>query len=118
MYEIEFYQKENGSIPVQEFLLLLPPKLRAKTFREIELLKEHGRDLKEPHVKSIKGNKNKDIFELRAKFSSDISRIFYFLYNESSFILLNGFIKKTKKIPERELEKARKYKLDYERRCQ
>jgi phage-related protein len=82
------------------------------------LLKEHGRDLKEPHVKSIKGNKNKDIFELRAKFSSDISRIFYFLYNESSFILLNGFIKKTKKIPERELEKARKYKLDYERRCQ
>lgn len=28
----------------------------------------------------------------------------------------NGFIKKTNKTPDRELERARKYKADYERR--
>ncbi|WP_461206066.1 type II toxin-antitoxin system RelE/ParE family toxin [Clostridium sp. DL1XJH146] len=116
-YDLEFYQKENGDIPVQDFLLSLPPKLRAKTFREIELLKKHGSELREPHTKPIKGKNNKGIYELRVKFSSDISRIFYFTYTGNIFVLLNGFVKKTNKTPEREIERARKYKEDYERRC-
>lgn len=45
------------------------------------------------------------------------SRIFYFSFEKNTFILLNGFVKKSDKTPERELEKARKYKNDYERRC-
>ncbi len=73
--------------------------------------------LREPYVKPIKGDKNKGLYELRIKFSSDISRIFYFSYEKNTFILLNGFIKKSDKTPEKELEKARKYKNDYERRC-
>ncbi len=44
-YDVEFYQKENGEVPVKDFLESIPPKLRAKTFREIELLKNHGPDL-------------------------------------------------------------------------
>ena len=116
IYDVEFYQKENGEVPVREFLESLPPKLRAKTFREIELLKDHGPNLREPHTKPIKGKDNKGIFELRVKFSTDISRVFYFTYNGSTFILLHGFVKKTQKTPPREIEKARKYKEDYERR--
>lgn len=68
-------------------------------------------------MKPIKGSKNKGIYELRIKFSSDISRIFYFSYHQNTFVLLNGFVKKTQKTPELELEKARKYKADHERRC-
>ena len=116
-YEVEFYQKDNGSIPVVEFLLSLQPKMRAKAYREIELLKKHGPNLREPFVKPLKGVKNKGIYELRIKFSSDISRIFYFTPRQDGFVLLNGFLKKTNKTPERELETARKYKVDYERRC-
>lgn len=116
-YEVEFYQKENGDIPVMDFLLSLQPKMRAKAFSEIELLKKHGSDLREPYVKPIKGDKNKGLYELRIKFSSDISRIFYFSFEKNTFILLNGFIKKSNKTPEKELEKAIKYKNDYERRC-
>lgn len=116
-YDVEFYQKDNGDVPVMDFLLSLQPKMRAKAYSEIELLKKHGPALREPYVKPIKGNNNKGIYELRIKFSSDILRIFYFCFQQNTFVLLNGFVKKTNKTPERELERARKYKVDYERRC-
>lgn len=116
-WNVEFYKKENGDIPVMDFLLSLEPKMRAKAFSEIELLEKHGTNLREPYTKPLKGDKYKNLFELRVKFSSDISRIFYFTFKNNTFVLLNGFIKKTEKTPKRELDKAIKYKEDYERRC-
>lgn len=116
-WNVEFYKKENGDIPVMDFLLSLEPKMRAKAFLEIELLEKHGANLREPYTKPLKGDKYKNLFELRVKFSSDISRIFYFTFKNNTFVLLNGFIKKTDKTPKRELDKAIKYKEDYERRC-
>ena len=116
-WNVEFYKKENGDIPVMDFLLSLEPKMRAKAFSEIELLEKHGTNLREPYTKPLKGDKYKNLFELRVKFSSDISRIFCFTFKNNTFVLLNGFLKKTEKTPKRELEKAIKYKEDYERRC-
>ena len=116
-WQVEYYKKENGTIPVLEYLLTLPPKLRAKAFSEIELLEKHGSDLWEPYTKPIKGDKYKDLFELRVKFSSDISRIFYFTFRNNTFVLLHGFTKKTDKTPPTELERVLRYKEDYERRC-
>ncbi len=116
-WNVEFYQKENGDIPVEDFLLSLSPKLRAKAYSDILLLKRLGINIREPYSTAIKGERYRGLFELRVKFSSDISRIFYFLYDKDTFILLHGFLKKTDKTPERELEKALEYKLDYERRC-
>ena len=115
-WEVEYFKKEDGKIPVVEFLLALPLKIRAKVFSEIELLKKHGDKLKEPYVKPIKGKKYKGIYELRVKFSSNINRIFFFTYSNNTFVLLNGFTKKSDKIPVNELERALRYKLDYERR--
>lgn len=74
-WQVEYYKKENGDIPVLDFLLSLKAKMRAKAFSEIELPEKHGPDLREPYVKTLRG---KGIFELRIKFASDISRIFYF----------------------------------------
>ena len=117
-WEIEFYQKENGEIPVEDFLYSLRPKLRAKAYSDISLLKRLGINIREPFSTAIKGGRYKGLFELRVKFSSDIIRIFYFLFKKNTFVLLHGFLKKTNRIPERELEIALSYKLDYERRCQ
>lgn len=117
VFEIEFYMKENGKIPVRDFLYSLNPKLRAKAFSDIELLKKLGNELKEPYVKPIKGKKNKNLYELRVRFSNDIARIFYFTYYNNKFILLHGFIKKTMKTPENEIKKARQYMEDYNRRA-
>lgn len=116
-WEVEYYKKENGNIPVLDFLLSLDTKMRAKAFSEIELLEKHGSELREPYVKSIKGEKYKGLFELRIKFASDISRIFYFTYSRKTYVLLHGFTKKTEKTPQRELDRALRYKEDYERRC-
>lgn len=116
--DLEFYKKENGNVPVQDFLYSLNPKLRAKAFSDIELLRNLGSELKEPYVKPLKGKNNKGLYELRIKFASDIARIFYFTYCDNKFILLHGFIKKTMKTPESELERARKYMEDYKRRAE
>ena len=116
-WQVEYYKKENGDIPVLEYLLTLEPKMRAKAFSEIELLQKHGVKLREPYAKAIKGEKYKNIFELRVKFSSNISRIFYFTFKDNTFVLLNGFTKKSEQTPKKELDRAVKYKEDYERRC-
>jgi len=54
-WQVEYYKKENGDIPVLDFLLSLEAKIRAKAFSEIELLEKHGPELREPYVKPIKG---------------------------------------------------------------
>lgn len=112
MYEMIYYKTENGKEPIKEFLDSLDTKIKAKTFRELSLLQNNGRQLREPHSKYIKDG----LFELRIKFSSDISRIFYFFYVDNKIILTNGFIKKTQKTPPREIEKAIKYKNEFEGR--
>ncbi len=108
--------KENGRVPVRDFLYSLSPKLRAKAFSDIELLKKLGAELREPYVKPIKGKGNEGLYELRIRFSSDTARIFYFTYYNNKFVLLHGFIKKTMKTPEKEIKKAKKYMEDYKRR--
>ncbi len=101
---------------VQEFLYSLPIKLRAKAFRDIELLQCMGNKLCEPYVRIIQGEKNRGLYELRIKFANDIARIVYFTYIDNKYVLLHGFIKKSMKTPVKEIEKARKYMEDYKRR--
>lgn len=112
MFDVEFYRLQNGTAPVETFLDSLNPKMRNKAVRSLELLEEFGNTLREPNSKAV----GDGLFELRIKFSSDISRIFYFFYVENKIVLTNGFVKKTPKTPSAELELARKYKADYERR--
>lgn len=113
---VDFYEKENGDVPVMEFLESLPTKHKAKAQKSIDLLEEYGMGLKEPYVKHITGKEYKGLSELRIKFASDISRIFYFMPVGTKLILLHGFLKKTQKTPKRELDTAKKYMIDHLRR--
>ncbi|WP_368501552.1 type II toxin-antitoxin system RelE/ParE family toxin [Phascolarctobacterium sp.] len=112
MFDVDFYRLENGEAPVEIFLDSLNIKMRNKALDSLLLLEEFGNTLREPHSKHIESG----IFELRIKFASDISRIFYFFYVGNKIILTNGFIKKTSKTPKSELNLAKKYKADYEKR--
>ena len=112
LFDIEFYTLEDGSKPVEQFLDSLNSKMRVKAVNSLELLEEFGNLLREPHSKYLSDG----IFELRIKFASDISRIFYFFVVHNKIVLTNGFVKKTQKTPPGELEKEKKYKADYERR--
>ena len=113
MWEIELYSTDTHEEVVADFLDGLPRKHRAKAFWEIELLSTYGTSLKQPYVKHIDG----DLWELRIKFSSDISRIFYFVATDTKIVLLHGFVKKTDKTPPNEIETANKRMADYKERC-
>ena len=114
MFNITFYRMTDGTAPVEEFLDSLNTKMRNKALDSLLILEEFGNTLREPYSKSM-GN---GLFELRIKFSSDISRIFYFFYTDNRIVVTNGFIKKTQKTPRSQLKLARQYKADYERRVQ
>ena len=112
MFDIDFYRFSDGNAPVEEFLDGLEIKMRNKALKSLLILQEFGNTLREPYSKPV----GDGIFELRIKFSSDISRIFYFFFADNKIILTNGFIKKTRKTPKSEIELAKKYKADYESR--
>ena len=112
MFEVEFYTLPNGKKPVKEFLDGLEPKMRAKALYGLSVLEEYGNALREPYSKPI----GDGLFELRIKFASDITRIFYFFIVGNKIILTNGFVKKTAKTPPGEIKRAKDYKDDYERR--
>ena len=112
MFQIEFYETEQGIQPAKEFLLSLDTKMRAKMVNTISILQDNGYALREPYSKYL----SEGIFELRARVGSDITRVLYFFYVDSRIVLTNGFIKKTNKTPIKEIEKAKKYRADYLKR--
>lgn len=111
-YEIELYEKVDGTCPVAEFLDELEPKMWAKVTRNIDVLAEHNLNLREPLVKPIENG----IFELRTQSGGNIARVFYFFFTGKKIVLTNGFIKKTQKTPRKYIELALAYKTDYVQR--
>ncbi len=113
MNRIEFtvvaYEKENGEVPVENFLNSLDTKMRAKMFGMIGLLQEKGNQLREPYSKHL----DDGIFELRCKVGSNITRVLYFFYYEGQIVLTNGFAKKTQKTPKDEIKLAKDRRADY-----
>ena len=111
-FEVVFYEKENGEQPAKDFLLGLDTKMRAKTVNTIAILSDNGYELREPYSKYL----SEGIFELRAKVGSDITRVLYFFYVDKHIVLTNGFMKKTRKTPSAEINRAKRYRADYLRR--
>ena len=112
MFEVDYYELPNGEKPVVQFINSLDTKMRVKALGSIDILAEFGNKLREPYSKAI----GSGLFELRIKFASDITRIFYFFVVDNKIILTNGFVKKTNKTPPGEIALAKKYKADYEGR--
>ena len=70
-----------------------------------------GPNLGEPHTKAIKNG----LFELRLKGSEGIARIFYCTLVGKRVVMLHSFIKKSGRIPSRELELAMYRLREYKR---
>ena len=109
MFDVVYFEKEDGSCPISEFLHSLDLKMAVRVYGMISLLQENGNMLREPYSKYLKNG----IFELRIQSGSDISRILYFFYVGRKIILTNGFIKKTQNTPKKEMELAQKYREQY-----
>ena len=108
-YIINFFKKQDGSCPIEEFLDSLDNKMRAKILLAIALLETNGPQLREPYSKPL----GDGIFEIRAKQGNNITRTLYFFYDGKQIILTNGFVKKTQKTPSAEIQRATKYRAEY-----
>ena len=117
MYNVEFYETQDGKSQIWEFLEDL--RIKAATSKDariqhkqaslyIELLQQNGTRLNENITKHLEDG----IWELRP----GNNRVFYFYFQENTFVLLHQFRKKSQKTPKREIEKAKAERDDYLRR--
>ncbi len=61
-FTVEFYEKDNGESPIEEFLNHLDIKMRNKLLMIMKILQEKGNQLREPYSKHL----DDGIFEIRA----------------------------------------------------
>jgi len=111
-YQVVLYEKENGAVPVEDFINSLDDKMSAKIYRLLMMISENGPELREPYSKHLSDG----IFELRAKVGSNISRVLYFFFIGRRIIVTNGFTKKTQKTPKTEIDKAKAFRDEYRQR--
>ena len=52
-FDVEFFEKSDGTFPAEEFILSQDVKMQAKLFRLLELLEVNGNNLREPYSKSL-----------------------------------------------------------------
>ena len=114
LFDVDFYEDKHGNQPVKEILMELRDKAQTnkdariqyqKILTYIRGLESYGTRIGEPPVKHIDGS----LWELRPL----SHRIFFFYWRDNKFVLLHHFIKKTKKTPPKEIEKATKNLKDF-----
>jgi phage-related protein len=108
-WTVEYYQDERGRYPVREFLDTLPESDQARILQTARLLEEFGLQLGAPYVKAVR----RKLWELRVRAGRARYRILYFAFVGQRFILLHGFVKKTAKIPRREIKIAEQRMADF-----
>jgi phage-related protein len=109
-WRIEFYQDPQGRRPVEEWLLGLDPKDRARVRRAFGLLEAYGLQLGMPYARHLRGK----LWELRITSGRRDYRALYAAVVGRRFVLLHGFSKKGPKTPARDLESAERRLADYQ----
>ena len=95
--KIKFYNKK-----LEHFIESLEKPEIAKTLRILDLLEYFGKNLGMPYSKKVA----EYLFELRVRGKKEIRIIYSFI--GGGIILLNAFIKTTRKIPRKEIRIAKK----------
>lgn len=114
MYTVEFYETADGRSELWDFLEEL--RMKAANNKDariqhkqislyIQLLQDNGTRLNENITKHLEDG----IWELRP----GNNRVFYFFFENDTFVLLHHFRKKSQKTPKREIEKAKNERADY-----
>lgn len=111
--KVIFYKTKNNKCPIQDFLDTLPGKVAQKVTWIIKLLEDLD-IIPATYFKKLVGTK--EIWECRIKFGSDSYRILCFFIDKLAIVLTHGFIKKTRKIPKFEIERAEAFREDFYRR--
>ncbi len=106
---VVFYKTEAGNEPVREWLKSLPRADR-RTIGEDVKTAQYGWPLGMPLIRKLE----RGLWEVRSSISTGIARVF-FTVKDSWMILLHGFVKKSQKTPQNELDTARRRLSDLEK---
>ena len=98
-YEVEYFHPR-----VLEAIEAWPVDVLANYAHLVELLAEHGPDLRLPHSRAM----GDGLFEIRPRGREGIGRALYCFRLGRRIVVLHAFIKKTAQTPERDLKLARK----------
>ncbi len=99
--QVVFFRTSSGTEPVRKWLRSLSSQHKKAIGGDIKTV-QYGWPLGMPLVEKIE----LDLWEVRTSVPDGIARVL-FTVDGDMMILLHGFIKKTKKIPQRELTTAR-----------
>ena len=114
-FRVRFYHDANGYKPLLAFLEDLRKrdrilhKLVVAGIKKLEEGERHG-----PPLTALV-DQQAVLFELRIG-GKNIARVFFFFGRGQELILTHGYVKKQQNVDERELERARTYKKDWEQR--
>ena len=97
---VVFYKTESGKEPVRERLKDMPKGDRRAIGEDIKTA-QYGWPLGMPLIRKIE----RELWEVRSSISSGIARVF-FTVMDKTMILLHGFVKKSQKTPQNELDTA------------
>lgn len=103
---VHFYKNLNGKEPVREWLLALDQEDCKIIGIDIKTV-EFGWPIGMPVCKPL----GRGMYEVRSNLKDNIARII-FCIEEDMMILLHGFIKKSQKAPDKEIELAFKRKKE------
>ena len=95
-WNVDFYQDDDGKLPVMKWLDTLPEDVRGKVIARIDLLKEGGPTLDYPYTSQIDGR----LREIRLRFGKTRYRVLYFFDDNRTAILLHGLTKNTPAVEE------------------
>ncbi|HXS99102.1 MAG TPA: type II toxin-antitoxin system RelE/ParE family toxin [Elusimicrobiota bacterium] len=112
MYRIAFYRTPRDECPFQIFLEGHNEKVRTKFGKLVTALEEYGPNLKRPYADILRD----DIRELRVGFGGNSYRALYFFFIRDLIVITHAFTKKTDSVPPAEIERALRYKKDFETR--
>lgn len=106
---VVFYQENDGTAPVLDWLDELPPKAQDKCRIRIERLRELGHELRRPEADLLRDG----IYELRIGLQGVNYRILYFFHGRAAAVLAHGLVKE-RVVPSREIELALTRKRRFE----
>jgi len=108
--KVIYYEDLKGHKQVKEFINGFEEKTKAKILARLEFLGEHWDELRRPLVDKI----DRDLYELRVQFAFNNVRVIYAYMFRDYIVLLHGLVKKTDKLPGKDILKAKKRMDDFQ----
>ena len=111
-FEIRFFRTASGRSPVDEFLNDISrkqPRLHKLAIAGLRKLQNPAQH-RAPLVKKI--DSGHDIWELRVGGANTL-RLFYFYATDKVIVITNGYVKKSQKLDQNQVDTARTRKRDW-----